>query len=64
LVLGAGAALGLTRVLKTLLYGVTPTDPGTFAVSAAALAGVALLACLIPAARASRIDPAIALRNE
>ena len=64
LVLGVAAAFGLTRVLKTLLYGVAPTDPTAFAASALALAAVALLACMIPAARASRIDPAIALRNE
>ena len=64
LALGIAAALGLTRLLGTLLYGVAPSDALTFAGSAAMLAGVALLACLIPAARATRIHPAIALRNE
>lgn len=64
--LGAGtvAALGLTRLLSSLIYGVSPTDPATFAAVGALLALVALLACLIPAMRATRIDPAVALRNE
>jgi ABC-type lipoprotein release transport system permease subunit len=47
-----------------LLYGVAPTDAPTFAVVGAVLAGVALLACLVPATRATRIDPVIALRND
>jgi predicted permease len=64
LTLGIAAALGLTRLLSTLLYGVTPSDVPTFAAAAFGLAAVALVACLIPAMRASRIDPAIALRNE
>ncbi len=59
---GLGAAYGLTRFLTTLLFGVTASDPLTFAVVAAALATVALLACLIPARRAARVDPIIALR--
>jgi len=61
---GAIAALALTRVLSGLLFGVSPTDPLTFAGIAALLVGVALLAVAVPAARASRIDPAIALRHE
>jgi ABC-type antimicrobial peptide transport system permease subunit len=64
LFLGFGAALGLTRLLKTLLYGVKPTDSATFGGAVLALAVVALFACVIPASRASRIDPASALRNE
>ena len=64
LALGIAAALGLSRLLETLLYGVTATDAFSFGGAALVLAAVALLACLVPAIRASRIDPAIALRNE
>ncbi|HJZ98213.1 MAG TPA: ABC transporter permease, partial [Candidatus Solibacter sp.] len=64
LAVGGVAALGLTRVLETLLYGVQPTDPLAFAAAAVLLAAVALAACLAPAARATRIAPASALRNE
>ncbi len=64
LALGIGASIGLTRLLGTLLYGVTPTDVVTFGAAAIVLAAVALAACLIPAARATRISPATALRNE
>jgi putative ABC transport system permease protein len=59
---GAGAFL-LTRTLSTLLFGVTPHDPATFAAAAAVLALVALLAAALPAWRAARIDPATALRG-
>jgi ABC-type antimicrobial peptide transport system permease subunit len=64
LMVGAAAALVLTRLIATLLYGVTATDWMTFATAAATLAAVALAACLAPAFRATRIAPAIALRNE
>ena len=64
LALGAAAAIPLTRLMDTLLYGVGPTDPIAFLSAAATLAAVALLACLVPAARATRIAPANALRNE
>ena len=64
LLLGAAAAFPLTRLIDTLLYGVAPTDPISFVAAAIALAAVALLACLLPAARATRIAPASALRNE
>jgi putative ABC transport system permease protein len=54
----------LTRFLQTLLFEIKPTDPITFGVLTALLASVALLACLIPARRASRVDPLMALRHE
>jgi putative ABC transport system permease protein len=62
--LGTGAALALTRLIGTLLYGVTPSDPLTYSVAALTLAVAALMACLMPALRAARIDPAVTLRNE
>jgi putative ABC transport system permease protein len=63
---GAGAisSLLLTPVLSGLLFGVSPRDPVAFAASAVFLAAVALLACYVPARRASRIDPMVALRYE
>jgi len=63
LVLGFGGAIGLTRLLGTLLFGVGPRDPFTLGGSAAILATVALLACYIPARRAARMDPLVALRE-
>jgi ABC-type antimicrobial peptide transport system permease subunit len=50
--------------MRALLYGVTPTDPLTFALVAILLLSTALIACWIPARRASRVDPVIALRSE
>jgi putative ABC transport system permease protein len=61
---GAAGALGIGRALTTLLFGVTPTDPTTFAVVALALASAALGASYLPARRASRVDPMAALRVE
>ena len=64
LAIGVGAAYALTRLMSTLLFGVSATDPATFGGVAALLAAVALLASWIPARRASRVDPLIALRYE
>jgi putative ABC transport system permease protein len=62
--LGSGLALATTRLLRTLLFGVAPADPLAFAVAAALLPLVALAASLIPAWRATRVDPMAALRSE
>jgi putative ABC transport system permease protein len=62
--LGLAAALAFAHFLKSELYGITAYDPATFFISAAVLATVAIVACYIPARRAMRVDPMIALRYE
>jgi ABC-type antimicrobial peptide transport system permease subunit len=62
IVMGVGLALGLTRLISEFSFGVKPTDPATYAVVALGLTVVALLACYLPARRASRVDPMVALR--
>jgi putative ABC transport system permease protein len=64
IVIGLAAAIGATRVLQALLYETSPTDPLTFAGVVPLLAGAALLACWVPARRAMRADPIVALRCE
>lgn len=62
--IGLGASFGVTRALRSLLTGVSPTDPVSFLVMTGVLLAAALLACYLPARRASRIDPLAALRSE
>jgi putative ABC transport system permease protein len=62
--IGIGAAVGLTHLISKLLYEVSPTDAATYVVISLALAGVALGACFVPAFRAARVDPLVALKYE
>jgi ABC-type antimicrobial peptide transport system permease subunit len=63
LVLGLAAALALSRVLESLLFETTPFDIVSYAATAATLLAIAILACLVPARRAMRLDPIVALRQ-
>jgi putative ABC transport system permease protein len=64
LVVGLAAAFGVTRVLSSLLVGISPTDPMTFTIVALVLTIAGMFGCLIPARRALRVDPVVALRHE
>jgi ABC-type antimicrobial peptide transport system permease subunit len=64
LVFGLAGSLAVTRLIASQLWGVTPTDPATFAGVTLLLVLVALMACFIPARRAMRVDPTVALRSE
>jgi putative ABC transport system permease protein len=62
--LGLAAALGITRLLSSELYGVSPADPATFLAAALLMTSVTLLACYVPTRRAMHVDPVVALRND
>ena len=62
--LGLGGAVGITTLMQSLLFGVTPVDPAAYLVAAGALGAIAVVACALPALRAARVDPLVALRDE
>ena len=64
LALGLASAIVLSRLLTRFLYGITPGDPVTYGAATVLVGGVALAACAIPAWRAARVDPMVALRYE
>ena len=61
---GIVASLGITRLARGLLFGVTPADPATFAAAGLTLAAIALRGCLMPAWRAASVNPIVALRRD
>jgi putative ABC transport system permease protein len=63
-VLGLAGAVGITTLMQSLLFGVTPVDPAAYGVATAVLAAIAVAACAVPALRATRVDPLVALRDE
>jgi ABC-type antimicrobial peptide transport system permease subunit len=64
IVLGIGGAVGLSRLVASLLYGVSPSDPMTYGAVAGVIAVVAVAACLVPMRRATRVDPLEAIRAD
>jgi putative ABC transport system permease protein len=64
IVLGVALGMGVLRLISTFLYGVRPTDPLTYGAVAVFLAGIAVVACYLPARRAIKVDPLVALRYE
>jgi putative ABC transport system permease protein len=64
IILGLAGAMALTRLMRTMLYGVSSTDPLTFISVAALLGAIAMLACYVPARRAMKVDPMEALRHQ
>jgi ABC-type antimicrobial peptide transport system permease subunit len=64
IVVGVGGALAMSRITRSLLYGVDPADPATFGAVVAVIAVVATAACLIPMRRATRVDPLTAIRAD
>jgi putative ABC transport system permease protein len=63
-VIGVAGALALSNVVATMLFEVTPFDPASYSATAVVLLTVAMLACYVPARRAMRVDPIVALRQE
>ena len=61
---GVAVAIPMTTLMRTLLFGVQPVDPPTYAIALTALAIIAVAACTVPALRATRVDPLVALRDE
>jgi ABC-type antimicrobial peptide transport system permease subunit len=64
IVVGIGGALALSRLTESMLYGVSPSDPLTFGTVAAVITAVAVVACLVPMRRATRVDPLAAIRAD